>query len=130
MRPDAAQDGLRRPRLETGMEAMTKLKQDLGERRVGARALGLSSAMVAALCLGGAAMADSSVASDADKALCAKQGGAVEGSGASAICATPKKDAECAAKHGAAYGFDYRTGGCGVRSAEAGETSGGWQDVK
>lgn len=97
----------------TGIENMRKLVLGVG----------------AALALAGAAYADSSVTSDAEKALCAKHGGTVQGSGAAAICVTAAKDAECAKKN-AAYGFDYRTGGCGLRSAESGATAGGWQDVQ
>ena len=96
-----------------GMVAMRKLFLGLG----------------VALAFGGAALANSSATTDAEKALCTERGGAVKGSGASAVCATPAQDAVCAKKNGAAYGFDYRTGGCGTRSAESGETSGGWQDV-
>ena len=83
-----------------------------------------------ALFCGGAALADTTVATAADKALCEERGGTVKGEGDGAFCATPAEDAVCAKKHGPAYGYDYRTGGCGTRSAEAGETSGQWQDVQ
>ena len=91
----------------------------------------LALAIGLALAFGGAALANTSaVTSAADKALCEKHGGTVEGSGSATFCATPAKDAECAQKNGAAYGFDYHTGGCGVRSSEDGATSGAWEDVQ
>lgn len=85
---------------------------------------------LAAACCGTPSLADTPVESDADRALCEQHGGKVLSEGGSSYCSTPAQNAACVAENGENSAFDYQTGVCGDLTSEAGETSGGWTDVK